>query len=162
MGTTGQIEVLNDLIKLNEENIHLYQREITGSYPNINRLLADLIKLKTTHVFQLQEEVRKAGGRSCGILTGIIYSKWKLLNLQPMGTEMFELLRFVESIEKALIEANKSASGNTALNAAQRFTLRSQYNELLNILKKVQQLRTDVPHVQPHNALTGSLKAAVL
>ena len=156
MGTTDQIEILNDLIKINEENIHLYQYKATGPYQNVNLLLADSVGLKTNNIFQLQEEVKRTGGRACGMLTGSIYSKWKSLHTKLAGSEPSELLRSIESIEKAVNEAYKTALESAVLNAAQRFTLRSQYNGLLNVLKNIQQLQTEVSiPMLSHNPLAG-------
>ena len=133
------IEVLNDLIKINNDRITGYQKaieEITASNSNneLRSMFAAMANDSRRNVKELSQLVQKTGGIVSGDTTipGKIYRAWMDIKSVITGSDRKSILRSCEFGEDAAQKAYESALlSDTEIDAESRQMIMSQKTALM-------------------------------
>ncbi len=143
------VEVLNDLIKINNDRINGYQKavsEITAIDVDLQALFRKMANESREYVSELNNAVEKLGGEPVTDTTvsGKIYRTWMEIKATFASNERLSILEACEFGEDAAQKAYDEALGSDAeINAETRQMIMDQKSSLRtshNIIKKYRDL----------------------
>ncbi len=143
------VEVLNDLIKINNDRINGYQKavsEITATDVDLQAMFRKMANESREYVRELSNAVEKLGGEPVTDTTvsGKIYRTWMDIKAAFASKERLSVLEACEFGEDAAQKAYDEALGSDAeMNAETRQLIMDQKSSLRtshNIIKKYRDL----------------------
>jgi len=143
------VEVLNDLIKINNDRINGYQKavsEITATDVDLQAMFRKMANESREYVRELSNAVEKLGGEPATDTTvsGKIYRTWMDIKAAFASKERLSVLEACEFGEDAAQKAYDEALGSDAeMNAETRQLIMDQKSSLRtshNIIKKYRDL----------------------
>ena len=143
------VEVLNDLIKINNDRINGYQKavsEITATDVDLQAMFRKMANESHEYVRELSNAVEKLGGEPATDTTvsGKIYRTWMDIKAAFASKERLSVLEACEFGEDAAQKAYDEALGSDAeMNAETRQLIMDQKSSLRtshNIIKKYRDL----------------------
>ncbi len=150
METNESVEILNDLIKINNDRIRGYEKALQDLkqvqnpilQENLHQLFINFIDQSRQNRNELGNEVQSLGGTMADDTTtsGKIYRSWRSLKAVFTGHDAKSILESCESGEDAAQKAYQQALSDD-LPAYQADLVQSQKNSLRTAHDKVKSLR---------------------
>lgn len=142
-------EVLNDLIKINNDRIEGYKKateELTSEDDDLRVIFDELSRQSAKYKSQLVEEVQVSGEEpESGTTTaGKVYRAWMDVKALFTGHDRKTILANCETGEDAAKVAYKSALNTEGISANVRDILQKQQTELLTAHNHIKSLRDSI------------------
>ncbi len=147
-------EVLNDLVRINNDRIEGYtkaQKESENNTPELISTFQDMVNQSENCVNDLNELIIKGGGTVAegSTFMGKIYRTWQDVRMAFSANDKKNVLNYCEFGEDAAQRAYKMAQGETDLTQEARILISNQKSELRkshDLIKKYRDQQVAVHH----------------